>query len=146
MLAAAAFDQSPRDFVQRIYSSYRDSTFSPLVHPETIFAPRLSAAIRKDQEFAQGEVGFVDGDPLCDCQDTGGMRSRIISVTASGPRAVARVSIRFSGTNDSRDLRLKLIRTAAGWRIADVGTHDERSLLEDLLKANRTHVRSSRRR
>jgi hypothetical protein len=65
------------------------------------------------------------------------MRSRIISLSAKGASASARVLVSFAGTSDTRDIRLKLARTPAGWRIADVGTKSEQSLLHDLLEANR---------
>ena len=128
---------SPRVFVQKLYSSYENRGFSPLKRPERIFAPPLEAAISEDRRLARGEVGFLDGDPLCDCQDTLGMRSRIVSLVVKGGRATARVLLRFAGTSDKRDIRLSLVLTPAGWRIADVGTNEEKSLLHDLSDANR---------
>jgi hypothetical protein len=128
---------SPRAFVQQLYSSYANPNFNPLERPERIFAPPLSGAISKDQRLARGEVGFLDGDPLCDCQDTLGMRSRIVSLVAKGPSARAHILLRFAGTSDKRDIRLSLVLTPAGWRIADVGTKEEKSLLHDLSEANR---------
>ena len=136
-LAAAIAGESPRAFVERLYFSYRNSDFSPLDHPEKVFAPPLNAAIREDQRLQRGEVGFLDGDPLCDCQDTGGMRSKIVSLKAMGSSASARVTVSFEGTSDRRAIDLKLVLTPAGWRIADVRTKDEPSLLHDLLEANR---------
>ena len=140
-LAAAIAGESPRAFLERTYSSYRDSNFSPLDQPQEIFAPELRAAILEDERLAHGEVGFLDGDPLCDCQDTGGMSSRIISVARNGAKASALVLVRFAGTNDRREIRLKLVRTPSGWRIADVGTKSEPSLLQDLRQANRKATR-----
>ena len=137
LLAAAVAPETPRAFLERIYSSYRDPDFSPFQKPERIFAPRLSAAILEDQRLANGEVGFLDGDPLCDCQDTGGMRSRIVSFASTAAGASARISVHFPGTSGSRFIRVKLVKTPSGWRIADVGTKSEPSLLHDLLEANR---------
>src|SRR5579864_9283091 len=101
--------KSPRTFVEQLYSSYVNPSFSPLERPEQIFAPPLTAAIKEDQRLARGEVGFLDGDPLCDCQDTAGIRSRILSLAAKGATASARVSVRFAGTSDNRDIRLRLV-------------------------------------
>ena len=136
-LAAAIAGKSPRTFVEQLYSSYVNPSFNPLERPERIFAPPLTAAIKEDQRLARGEVGFLDGDPLCDCQDTGGLRSRIVSLVVKGASASARVSVSFAGTSDSREIHLKLVPTPAGWRIADVGTRREPSLLHDLWEANR---------
>ena len=137
LLAAAIAGETPRAFLEQTYSGYRNADFSPLEKPERFFAPPLTAAILKDERLAHGEVGFLDGDPLCDCQDTGGMRSRIISVARNGAGASALVSVHFEGTSDTRELRLKLVKTPSGWRIADIGTKSEPSLLHDLLEANR---------
>jgi hypothetical protein len=139
VLAAASSlaSESPRAFVERLYANYAHDDYSPFVHPDRVFAPELNAAIKEDERLANGEVGFLDGDPLCDCQDTGGMRSSVASVTGSRGQATARVTVSWEGTTDHRDIRLKLVRTPGGWRIADVGTQEEPSLLHDLREANR---------
>ncbi len=65
------------------------------------------------------------------------MHSRILSVAGSGTSATAQILVTWEGTTDRRDIKLNLVRTPAGWRIADVGTSDEPSLLKDLENANR---------
>ena len=137
LLAAAATAEAPRAFVEQLYASYRNSSFSPLDRPSRIFAPGLAAAIVEDSRLAKGEVGFLDGDPLCDCQDTGGLTSKIISIRGNKDEASARVSIHFAGTSEGRDIGLKLVKTRLGWRIKDVATSNEQSLLKDLLASNR---------
>jgi len=138
-LAAAnpAANESPRAFVERLYASYSNEDYSPFEHPERVFAPALLAAINEDSKLANGEVGFIDADPICQCQDTAGMRSSVASVTGSRGQATARITLSWQGTKDRRDVRLRLTRTPAGWRIADVITTDEPSLLHDLQEANR---------
>ncbi len=49
-------------------------------HKKAIFAPSLIALFDEDARLAHGEVGALDGDPLCDCQDDGGMAFKIASV------------------------------------------------------------------
>ena len=137
LAAASARTETPRAFVERVYASYRNENFSPFDHSERLFAPKLNAAIKEDARLAHGEVGFLDGDPICSCQDTGGMRSRVVSVPGSGASATAHVLVTWSGTTDRRHIKLNLTRTSAGWRIANVGTSDEPSLLKDLQAANR---------
>jgi hypothetical protein len=132
--------ETPRHFVERIYAGYHDPDFSPLKRPERVFAPPLVAAIREEAQASRGEVGFMDADPLCDCQDPAGMRPSVTEATQTGPAAArVRVALRF-GT-ESRRLALKLVRTRAGWRIADVSGPDEPSLLADLTAWNRKHRR-----
>jgi hypothetical protein len=135
-LLAAPAAESPRAFVERLYRGYRDPDYNPLDRPGRIFAPPLVAGILEDRRLAGDEVGYMDADPLCQCQDAAGLQAGIGDVRLSEPRASARVRITFSGSHP-RDLRLDLVRTAAGWRIWDIATADEPSLLAGLKRFNR---------
>lgn len=137
MLSPAPPAESPRAFVERLYAGYRDENFSPLDRPGRIFARPLVAAIREDARLSRDEVGFMDADPLCQCQDPAGLRPMVREVRQPSPKtAIARILLRFGGTDD-RDIRLQLVRTRAGWRIADIATAGEPSLLADLRRFNR---------
>jgi hypothetical protein len=137
LIAAAPTAETPRDFVERLYAGYRDKDYSPLARPERIFAAPLVAAIREDSRLSRDEVGYMDADPLCQCQDAAGLRPAIREIDLSGgARAVVHVLLDFPGS-DRRDLRLRLVRTGRGWRVADVVTADEPSLLESLRRFNR---------
>jgi hypothetical protein len=138
LLAAAAQPaEGPRAYMERLYANYRTSDYSPFTHPERVFAPPLLRAIKEDSRLANGEVGYLDGDPVCQCQDSAGIHPTITSVTQERPdKAVVRVSIGWNG-DKARPATFKLVRTKAGWRIADVGSADEPSLLRALETANR---------
>jgi hypothetical protein len=137
LLAAAPAAESPRAFVERIYAGYRDSDYSPLARPRLVFAPPLVAAIREDSRLSRDEVGYMDADPLCQCQDPTGLRPRVDEVVRPTRfTAIARVRLDLGGS-DRRELRLRLVRTAAGWRVADVVTADEPSLLDSIRRFNR---------
>jgi len=126
--------ESSRAFVERLYSGYVRESFNPLLHIDRYFAPPLAGEIRKDS--AGGEVGYLDGDPLCDCQDFLGVKPRIESVQATGRDAAdARVVLDF-GTADVRMVTLHLVLTKSGWRVADVATKEEPSLLAALRRSN----------
>jgi hypothetical protein len=135
--APASGADTPRGFIERLYASYRHADYSPFKHPERVFAPRLLAAINEDSRLAKGEVGYLDGDPVCQCQDAAGMHASIVgSNPLSRKQANVIASIRF-GKDPPRWIRFSLARTKAGWRIADVSSADEASLLAALEKANR---------
>ena len=138
LLAAAAQPaESPKAYMQQLYANYRQADYSPFKHAERVFAPQLLAAINEDSKLAHGEVGYLDGDPVCQCQDSGGMRPSITNVTQQGPNeATVRVSIGWEGEK-ARPATFKLVRTRSGWRIADVSSADEPSLLTALEAANR---------
>jgi len=133
-LAAAAPLQSPTAFIEQVYAEYRHQGFSPLATPEKFFSPTLAAAIRKDG--SGGEVGYLDGDPLCDCQDYDRISASVRSMSQPSPqKASARVHVLLA-PREARDLRLSLVMTRSGWRIADVAGPDRRSLLGELQRSN----------
>jgi len=136
LLAAAAPAQTPEAFVERLYAAYRDPDYSPLARPERVFAPPLVAAIREDSRLSRDEVGYMDADPLCQCQDPTGLRPDIEEIRTSG-RTRARVRVRIDFGADRREVRLRLVRTPAGWRVADIATADEPSMLAGLRRFNR---------
>ena len=139
LLAAAAAQpqaETPRAFLERIYASYKKADFNPFSHLDRYFAPQLVAAIREDSRLAHGEVGYVDGDPICQCQDPDGMHASVVKVTQQGrDKATANVSIGWD--NDKpRPTQFSLVRTRSGWRIADVSSADEPSFLRAIEKSN----------
>jgi len=143
LAAAAPASETPRQFMTRVYAQYRHPDFSPFTHPERYFSPRLRAAIAEDARLAHGEVGYVDGDPICQCQDTAGMHPAITRVTAEG-RGKATVVVAIGWDHDPpRPARFSLVRTKAGWRIADVAADKEPSLLLAIEEANRAAKKSN---
>jgi hypothetical protein len=135
-LAAAQPAETPRAFLERVYAGYRDEDYNVLDRPERIFAAPLVAAIREDSRLSAEAVGFMDADPLCQCQDPAGLRPVIGEVRrpAAG-MATADIALTLGGS-DRRDLRLRLVRTGAGWRVADIATADDPSLLGSLRRFN----------
>jgi hypothetical protein len=135
--AALQLTETPKSFMQQLYAHYRDPNFSPFTHPDRVFAPKLLAAINEDSKLANGEVGYLDGDPICQCQDASGMRPAITNVTQQGPeRATVRVMIAWPH-DKPQPVRFSLVWTRSGWRIADTSSPDERSLLAALETSNR---------
>lgn len=53
---AAQAPETPRQFVERLYSSYRHEGFSPLDKPARFFSPDLVAAIRKDSAGGRSAI------------------------------------------------------------------------------------------
>lgn len=141
LLASASPAESARAFVERVYAGYREPDYNPLAHPRRIFAPALVAAIREDQRLSSDEIGYMDADPLCQCQDSSGVRPAIREIGQPGRnKANVHITLDFGGS-DRRELRLRLVRTPAGWRVADVATADEPSLLQGLERFNRRRSR-----
>ena len=137
LLASAPPAESPRAFVERLYAGYREPDYDPLARPGRIFAAPLVAAIREDRRLSRDEIGYMDADPLCQCQDSTGLQPTIGEVVSTSRRAATvHVQLGFGGSG-LEGIRLRLVRTGAGWRIADIATEDEPSLLEGLGRFNR---------
>lgn len=135
--APAAAAENPRSFVERLYAGYRNPDFSPFDRPDRIFTPAFVAAAKEDWRLSRGEVGFLDADPLCQCQDASGMKAEIARVERRGPAAAeARLRLRFPGP-EVRDVRLQLVLTRAGWRVGDIAAEGEASFLRSLQAWNR---------
>jgi len=134
LAAAAPHSQTPQAFVANLYAYYRNRNFSPFRHVEAIFAPRLAAAIRLDEKRSPpDEVGALDWDPICGCQDWSKLRPEIRRIAPISPDRVA-LAIRLYDMNHHHSLSLVLERTTAGWRVADI--LDRGSLLALLDRAN----------
>ena len=91
-VAAAPDAASARTFVEKLYSHYparpKRMGFDPTgKNAGEVFDPGMIAAFREDARLANGEVGFIDADPLCQCQDDSGLKPKIVSVTMTDPNA-----------------------------------------------------------
>ena len=137
-LAASPAPETPQTFIERLYASYADSSFNPLTHPERYFAPKLVAAMKEDARLAKGEVGYLDGDPVCQCQDPAGLHATVTDAKeSSADKAAVRVFIDLEGY-ETRTATFSLVRTSDGWRISDVSSADEPSLLRSIEDSNST--------
>ncbi len=143
--ASAAPPDSARTFLVELYRHYptadTPNAFDPTgADGPKVFAPTLLALIRQDQKLAGGEVGALEGDPLCDCQDDSGLRVKIGPVSPAGPGAArAVVTLTFTGHSPAeiRRLVIKLAATRVGWRIADIESDSEPSLRAYLARSNK---------
>ena len=94
--AAAPDANSARAFLQNIYSHYpqpaNGRVFSPTdKNVSDVFDPGMAALFKEDERLAKGEVGFVDADPLCQCQDDSGLKVKILSVTMKASNAATAI-------------------------------------------------------
>src|SRR4051794_23684561 len=88
-LSAPAQAQSLPDaktFVAGLYSAYQRQPGPDYLGKQVgeVFAPDLIALIRREAAgVPKGEVGALDGDPICDCQD---YQISKVDVTVSAPK------------------------------------------------------------
>jgi hypothetical protein len=108
-------------FVDNLYRPYLKAGFpgQPYDDAARFFVPALAQAMDRDNREAKRlkEVPTLNGDPFVDAQDWE-ISKLSIDVTGSGDTATARVS--FQNFGEARRVLLELVKTPAGWRIADI--------------------------
>lgn len=137
---AAGFCQTlgeAKAFTLGLYQAYEHGSPDYLgLMARRVFSPRLLYLIRRDERLAHGEVGELDGDPICDCQDSADLTQVQVEVEAAGPGR-ARARVRFVLQTEPRQATLDLIAVRGRWRVDDVHTEDTPSLARLLEGAGR---------
>jgi hypothetical protein len=124
-MAAPAHAQdldSARAFVARLYDRYEQGSPEYLGRDgRSAFTPRLLGLIKRDQVRAgPGYAGALDWDPICGCQDPGGLKRVGLDVERSGP-AAARATVRLQYlTGKPVIIGLDLAVTRGQWRVSDI--------------------------
>ena len=112
-----------KTYIDAIYREYERTGKQP---DRRVFAPELAALIVRDGVLAekQGEPNLLDFGLLCNCQDDEGMRFATSVVSTSASAAVIRVNTAYkaSPAKQQSSFNLRLTRTVAGWRVADIIT------------------------
>ena len=93
---------------------------------ERYFTGELATLLLQDRECAARtkEICKLDFDPIWDSQDPAAYQMKI---TDAGSGLV-RVSYLYPGSGKKTELTFKTVKTAAGWRIADIRYHSGPSL------------------
>jgi Protein of unknown function (DUF3828) len=117
-------------FVTGLYAAYHGKGPDYLGRQAgAVFAPLLLRLIRRDAtETPAGDVGALDGDPICDCQDAGVLRDVAVTITGEGPGR-ARAVVHFRLSRERRTVTLDLAAVQGHWRVSDVRTADTPSLV-----------------
>lgn len=114
--------KAARAFLEQVYAKYAASSKGPDTlgkDAPDLFAPELLALIREDQRISQGEIGLLDHDPICSCQDSEGLQVTAVQVT---PMGQYRVKAKVSFVNGGHPVRVgfSLIQESGHWRILDI--------------------------
>ena len=128
-----------KTFVRGLYQAYARGNGPDYLGRQApgVFSPRLLQLIRRDERLTpKGDVPSLDGDPICDCQDPGGLHLVAIEVSGTG-EARARARVRFRFDSERRALRLDLVAVSGKWRVDDVHSRDTPSLAKFLIDAHR---------
>lgn len=125
-------------FVRQLYAAYHGDGPDYLGRQAaSVFAPPLLALIRRDAaETPAGDVGALDGDPICDCQDFGGLRLLSVKVEKA-PSGETRADVHLRISREPRAVQLDLITVHGHWRVSDVHTAETPSLVSLLTRSLR---------
>ncbi len=142
----AADVASARAFVRTLYDRYqRNGSFAVLADEEEpkYFAADTLTLLRANARLLKGEVGDIDVDPVCVCQDNDGMKATIRKLATMGKDAAhADIDLGWSSDGHITRVKMDLVREGGGWRIRDIrwdDGHDKRlaSFRAALIKENR---------
>jgi hypothetical protein len=142
LAAAPAFAAPPLDaasaraFVQSVYAHYKGAdalNWQPMSEGSApgLFEPSLVKLIATTAASgSEDEVGPLDFDPLCACQDPQGLQASVVVDKVEGETAKAVAVVRFPDApqDQPRTIRYDLVAVKGQWRIADLHEDDLPSL------------------
>ncbi|ELY5938158.1 DUF3828 domain-containing protein [Cronobacter malonaticus] len=117
--------QTPTQFLKSLYQSYAKGN-EPVDFAskgeQQILSDRLLSLVEEDTRLSGGEVGFLDYDPICYCQDWDDLAVDKINVTNSdATHANATITFRpFRSSPDATTQSFTLINEKGRWRIDDI--------------------------
>lgn len=124
-LARAEDSASAKKFILEVYADYTNPDISHQQQRQrNFYSPQLYRLILADSTAHPGEIGNLDNDPICDCQDPGDpgdLKVRSIRFSKAGPSRI-RATVDFVIVTTPRTVVLLLLETPSGWRIDDIST------------------------
>lgn len=137
----ASYAQTPAQaetFVRHLYSKY--TTPSKHNSPDFLgremsltFSPALIRTIRAElRKTPKGDVGKIDSDPICNCQDWENLSIAKLDIAKTGD-TTATANVVIKNMDATSTVKLLLVWTAQGWRIDDISTTDTPSYKKYLL-------------
>lgn len=122
-----------RAFLSHIYAGYHpDAGLDAILPDEEVYTPALIAAMQANSDAYAGEVGYLDGDPLCDCQDTAQDLRQLVFDIQPLADGQLRASTQLDDLQHPLQLQLTLQRQGNSWRVADIANPRAPSLLQAL--------------
>lgn len=136
-------------FVRDVYGLRDDLPWSiDETRLDAVWSPRMAALIRRNRELANGELSYLDADPICSCQSSKSLTVQHIQIFSDRqrPDVVRMARVEFTHAGEPVTVLLALSGSPIdGWRIDDVIDHQGLpSLAEALAAANAGEASTSR--
>jgi hypothetical protein len=148
MLIACSFSalgQSPQRSVELLYQHYANNAPGVVFDasgPDQIVSTRLMKEVAEDQKLtAEGDVGYLNYDPVCNCQDYDNLMLERVDIVTHDPQHVDAV-VRFRPFSDGPETvtqTLVLVDENGRWLIDDI-VNETSSLYEGMKAYNRERV------
>jgi hypothetical protein len=131
--------ESAKAFVQQVYAAYANPDWRHQAkREEKFYTKTLLHLIVADETGHPGEIGKLDWDPICSCQDPGDpgqLKVQSITLCRTEPLRLKAVVV-FKIAEEPRTVTLSLLKTSSGWRIDDIAEKETPSLRALLKNAN----------
>lgn len=131
-------------FVRVVYGFYQDDHPWPIddTRLDEVWTPRMAALIRRYRELSDGDLPYLDADPICSCQDFENLTVRHVQIYQprdGGGGRLARVE--FTNAGDEVTVVLRLAGNPnQGWRIDDVINQDGYPSLAEAQRASNAGI------
>ncbi|MCQ8896419.1 YbjP/YqhG family protein [Limnobacter humi] len=127
----ACSPSTPQEQAQALVDTYlsAQSADSSINRTDVVYSKALRVLIKKDQTSAgPGEVGRLDFEPLCNCQDTGAIQSVTIADADGKPSQWLTLQIAWQDQSPTTPILLHFIQEDGQWRVDEVVSSDIPSL------------------
>lgn len=132
--ASAQGGTSAKEFLSSLYKGYQSPKEVDYLGKaaDSIFTPELLKLIREDEKQADGEVGNLNYDPICNCQDfeISGVQITIKKLKKTEMEA----DVHFVNSGTEVNLVFRLVANGSRWRIGDIKSKSTPSLYQFLQK------------
>jgi len=138
----SALAQSPQGSVERLYQHYTNNAPGVVFDAtgaEQVVSSRLMKEVAEDQKLtAEGDVGYLNYDPVCNCQDYDNLVLEQVDIVTHDAQHVDAV-VRFRPFHDGPESvtqTLVLVDENGRWLIDDI-VNETRSLYDGMKEYNR---------
>jgi len=135
--AAPSADEAAavKAFLEGIYAHYKTTkdTFQPMGdNVKDVFDSEMVALLDKDVKLLNGELGEIDGDFICQCQDFDSITATIAVQSATATTAKATADFVIFG--DKRHNDFDLVKENGVWRVHDIRDPGQAKSLRQILE------------